>query len=276
MPAHVQGTPELVDTRARDPAAARQDSQLELALRAAGVRVREFALIHIAEPSSPAVAREALEHLEQWQLAVPVSPSAVHAVLRLRRQPWPATCAVGLIGAASREAFERALRARGEPASALQLIAASQAGADSEALWQALRAWRACWRGTRVLILRGDGGRDWLAETLRAEGACVQVVEAYRRVAPPADADRLLRLHGLLEDGAAWLLASAASVHNLCALLRAAKLEPAHALARQRALVHHPRVAQAARAAGFGRVDQVVFRAEALLQALHAGPRSPE
>ena len=260
--------PQLIVTRARDPLAPHADARADTALRAAGVQLHEFALIHIVPPADVDAARALLDRLEEWQLAVPVSPSAVQAVLGLRRRAWPASCAVGLIGAASRKAFEQALRARGEPVRGLRLICAQQPGADSEALWQALHAWRDDWRDARVLILRGDGGRDWLAGVLREQGAHVEVLEAYRRVAPPPEAARLARLRELLATGAPWQIAAAAAVDNLCELLRAAGQEPRPALAGLRALVHHERVADAARAAGFGRVDVVEFRAEALLGAL--------
>ena len=45
---------------------------------------------------------------------------------------------------------------------------------DSDALWPLLAA--RDWRGRRVLILRGDGGRDWLADTLRSSGAEVDTL----------------------------------------------------------------------------------------------------
>ena len=261
-------SPHLVVTRAREPGRDAGPSALELELGAAGVRVHEFALIHVLPPADALPALRAVQALEDFQLAVPVSPSAVQALLHLREQPWPGACAVGLIGRASREAFERGLRARGEDPGHLRLLCAQQAGADSEALWQELQALRGQWRGVQVLILRGDGGRDWLAATLQAAGAEVRVVELYRRAAPPADAARLAHLRELLGLHAAWQIGAASSLHNLCELLRAAGLEPRRELAAQRALVHHPRVAEAARLAGFGRVDVVEFRAAALLRAL--------
>ena len=264
------GTPRLITTRAVDPAVVQPQSAQDAALRAAGVQLHAFPLIHIVGPSDEAHAREALRHLQDWQLAIPVSPSAVQAALRLRDGAWPGSCAVGLIGAASREAFERGLRARG--AALPQLLCASRGGADSEALWHVLRAWHGdAWQGTRVLILRGDGGRDWLAETLRGAGAEVDVLEVYRRVAPAADPHCLRHLRELLELGAPWQIGAASALHNLCGLLRAAGLQPTRELAQRRALVQHPRVAQAAREAGFGRVDLVESGTDALLRALRDG-----
>lgn len=263
----------LVSTRAREAQPARESeaSALELELAAAGVQVHAFALIRVVAPADPQAARRVLARLQEFALAVPVSPSAVQAALRLREPAWPTSCAVGLVGQASLEAFERGLRARGEDPGRLRLVCARQAGADSEALWRELQAWRKNWSGERVLVLRGDGGRDWLAATLREAGADVQVQEIYRRAAASADPASLQRLRELLALGAAWQIGAASALHNLCALLDAAGLDARRALADQRALVHHPRVAEAARQAGFGRVEQVEFRAAALLRALRAG-----
>ena len=275
LPGRAMHALHFVATRARDPQADGEASTLERELAAAGVQVHAFALIHLLPAADPLPAQRAVRELEGFHLAVPVSPSAVQALLRLRERPWPASCAVGLIGRASREAFERGLRERGEDPRLLRLLCAQQAGADSEALWQELQALRGAWQGARVLILRGDGGRDWLAATLQAAGAQVQVVELYRRVAPPADADALERLRALLEQRAAWQIGAVSSLHNLCAMLRAAGMDPRRELAAQRALVHHPRVGEAARKAGFGRVDVVEFRAESLLRALAAAQDGP-
>ena len=154
------GRPQLITTRAVDPSAVQAQSAQDAALSAAGVQLHAYALIHIVGPSDEAHARESLRRLQDRQLAIPISPSAVQAVLRLREGAWPRSCAVGLIGAASRDAFEQGLRARGDTPP--PLLCASQGGADSEALWRVLRAWSGdAWQGMRVLILRGDGGRDW-------------------------------------------------------------------------------------------------------------------
>lgn len=64
-------------------------------------------------------------------------------------------------------------------------------GDDSEALWQlpelilALKA-----GGNRALIIRGEGGREWLAERLVEQGVEVEYLELYRRGVPdyPANA----------------------------------------------------------------------------------------
>lgn len=78
-------------------------------------------------------------------------------------------------------------------------------GDDSEALLQlpALRE-AIAQPGAKVLILRGEGGRELLAERLREQGASVDYLELYRRFLPVYETGalmqriRLERLNGLV------------------------------------------------------------------------------
>src|SRR5207253_9162201 len=124
-----------------------------------------------------------------------VSPNAAQQFFALQpsgRAGWPA----GVVAAAVGPGTSAVLREGGVPVQALVEPAAEAARFDSEALWAQLAARE--WSGRSVLVVRGDGGREWLADTLRAHGASVDFVAAYRRVAPRLDGERRQRLDAAL------------------------------------------------------------------------------
>ena len=134
---------------------------------------------------------------------------------------------------------------------------------DSEALWQQVHT--QVKPGDRVLVVRGDSlaadgksvavgdsgvGRDWLAQRLIDAGAQVDFVVAYQRGAPVwNDCERELAMTGAT-DGSVWLFSSAEALGHLQSLL------PGQDWSAARAVATHPRIAAAARAAGFGLVAQ--------------------
>ena len=91
-------------------------------------------------------------------------------------------------------------------------------------------------------------GRDWLAARLRERGAAVEFVVAYVRRAPQVRANALALLQAASTDGSVWLFSSSEAVSNLCSMA------PGLSWSGARAVATHPRIAQAARAAGFMQV----------------------
>ena len=140
-------------------------------------------------------------------------------------------------------------------------------GDDSEALL-ALPALREAVARTdaRVLILRGEGGRELLAERLREQGASVDYLELYRRFLPAYDPGVLMqriqleRLNGLVVSSGQGFL-------HLQALAGSDWPQ----VARLPLLVPSPRVYEMARAAGAEKVvDCRGASAAALLVALRS------
>ena len=118
--------------------------------------------------------------------------------------------------------------------------------------------------GRRVLIFRGDGGRDLLADTLRSYGAVVEFVPCYRRFRPSLDATPLIAAarEGRLD---ALLLTSSEGVGNLTAMLG----EEGVALLRAvPVFASHPRIAARARTAGFRSVVETEAGDRGLMRAL--------
>jgi uroporphyrinogen-III synthase len=194
-------------------------------IAAAGGEPVLYPAIEIRDAEDAAPARALLARLEQFELAVFVSPSAVRKAFELLGRDWPA----GVRAAAVGEGTRRALQARG-----LRDVIAPRGEADSEALL-ALPEMAA---PRRVAILRGAGGRELLAATLAARGAHVESAACYRRVRPetPPPAGRL---HAICVN-------SSEALENLAALLGAERLAGAPLF------VAHARIAQRARALGLG------------------------
>jgi uroporphyrinogen-III synthase len=102
-------------------------------------------------------------------------------------------------------------------------------------------------RGKRIVIFRGEGGRDHLADALRARGAHVDCVDCYRRARPESGAGGLEE--ALLEGRAhALTITSSEGLDNLCAVLGGRALEVLKTIP---AFVPHPRIEAHARTLGF-------------------------
>lgn len=151
-------------------------------LQAAGARPIAFPAIEIAPPQDAARLQQTLNRLSEFDWLIFISPTAVSRFfLVLDEQTLPNALRIAAVG----EGTARALQGRG-----IDGVVHPEGRADSEAL-SALPAMQAV-SEQRVLIVRGEGGREWLAETLRARGALVEYAECYRRQRPTADAAQLL------------------------------------------------------------------------------------
>lgn len=226
---------------------ATQAAEWAARLGKAGIDAVALPLICIAPAADAAAVRAAWAGLSTMQLVVFVSPNAAEQFMGLRPHggAWPAAVRAGSTGPGTSQMLLRC----GVPAEQVVEPAADAAQFDSEALWARLRDLD--WQGRRVLIVRGDGGREWLADTLRARGADVASLAAYRRSAPQLDAtgQALLRAAMTRPDAHLWFFSSSEAIDHLAALTGSqANWAPA------RALVTHPRIAERARALGFGRV----------------------
>ncbi len=74
----------------------------------------------------------------------------------------------------------------------------------------------------RILIVRGDGGREWLADALGEAGAKVEKVAAYRRIVPEPSMRDWERIRPLLARRCARVAVDDGSegVRNLDELVR--------------------------------------------------------
>ncbi|MGE5386728.1 MAG: uroporphyrinogen-III synthase [Betaproteobacteria bacterium] len=218
----------------------RQAESLAHLIEAAGGTPLLAPLLEIAPPDDAAPLRQAAERLNDFALAVFISPNAVDYSLPaiLAHGPWPA----GVRPAAVGQGTVRALAARG-----IEHCIAPTERFDSEALLElpALSAAEVC--GRRVVIFRGDGGRELLAETLRSRGAEVEAVTCYRRFAPPGGFDALIAAcrEGRLD---ALTISSSEGLHYLMDGLDDAARRLLTPIA---VFVPHARILETARSLGF-------------------------
>jgi len=218
-------------------------------LRAAGVDAVALPLIAIGPLEDPAPLEAAWRRLSGYDALMFVSAAAAEHFFRGIDVPLPASLRLWATGPGT----VRGLQAAGVAPAAIDAPPADAAQFDSEHLWA--RVADQVRAGFRVLIVRGGDaagqatGRDWLAREIAAQGGACDAVAAYRRLPPPfGAAERRLAAEGA-SGAAAWLFSSSEAIANLCRLM------PATGWQQARALVTHERIAEAARAAGFGRVQ---------------------
>jgi uroporphyrinogen-III synthase len=219
-----------------------------------GHEVFSLPLIAIAPAPDSEPLRLAWQQLDQYQALMFVSGNAVAQFCAAQTPPSLASWsqrAPHTRAWATGPGTRKALLKAGVTAS--QIDAPETGQFDSEALWQQVRSQTR--PGAKVLIVRGSDaraaagpgvGRDWLAQTLQGAGVPVEFVVAYERRLPscsPAQHEQLCRA---ASDGSVWLFSSSEAIANL------QLLAPDLSWQQARAVATHPRIAQAARAAGFG------------------------
>lgn len=236
-----------------------QAGALARAVAGLGRTAEVLPLLEIAPVDDPAPLRAALAALDGYALVAFVSPNAIDATFaHLPR--WPAQVAVAVVGEGSRAALAR--HGVAGPGYTIHSPRDS-ARSDSEQLLASMDP--AAFAGRRVLIVRGDGGRELLADALRAAGAAVETVAAYRRSTPGLTPALAARLRVLLAQPNDWIITSSEALRALAGLVAAldggdggdATVDDGpwrQRLLRQRLIVPHARIAATARDLGLRHV----------------------
>ena len=167
-------------------AGAQADSLVEQ-LQRAGVEVLEFPTIEIQPPASFAGLDEAVQKIERYDWLIFTSVNSVTPFLARLRLAGKSAAAVSSlkVGAIGPETAKR-LASAGISAS---LVPARY---QAEGLLDAVKP--ETMKAKRVLIPRAAEAREILPETLRAWGAWVDVVIAYRTACPDVDVGPLAEL----------------------------------------------------------------------------------
>lgn len=228
-----------------------------LALTEAGHEAIALPLIGVGPAPDAVAVVDAWQRLAQYDAVMFVSGNAVAHFFALKPAMTPVFSAQSTIktrafvtGPGTRTALLRE-QAEGDWIDAPNPDAGQF---DSEALWEAVK--HRVGAGYRVLIVRGaredqrgnhseGAGRDWFASQVLSAGGTVDFVAAYQRVLPQWRDDERNQVAQWASDGSVWLLSSSEAIQNLLLLA------PQQSWKQARAVASHPRIANAARNAGF-------------------------
>ncbi|MDD5577798.1 MAG: uroporphyrinogen-III synthase [Methylobacter sp.] len=149
-----------------------------------GIPIR-FPTLNIVEPDGCFTIRQTLSALDSFQCVCFMSANAVDFALKANsgKIVRSKTVRFAAIGQATAQALKRA---------GLLVDLLPEDGYNSEGLLAMPQLQHV--KGQKILIIRGEGGRDELANTLRSRGAQVEYLDVYKRVIPDIDVAPVLNL----------------------------------------------------------------------------------
>lgn len=203
MDSRLQGVPVLV-TRPR-----KQSAEWLTALQQVGAEPVVFPTLEIETLSLGPQQRDIILNLDQYQVVIVVSANAATLGLEVLSEywiQWPVCQQWMAVGPATGEAMANW---------GLDVLVMQQGGTSETLLdLQQLQSLD----GQKILILRGQGGRETLAETLTRRGAVVDYLELYHRILPSPDPTELI---GYLEQDSSIILTvtSGEGLRNLMTML---------------------------------------------------------
>ncbi|MDP1951468.1 MAG: uroporphyrinogen-III synthase [Nitrosomonas sp.] len=232
-----------------------QASNLADSIRAMGGNPVLFPVLEITDVKDLRPLLVLIERLDEFNLAIFISPNAVNRAMHLicSNRTLPQYLKIAAVGKGSADT----LRHFG-----VDNIIIPEDRYDSEALLE--RGELQQMEGKRVVIFRGNGGRELLGDTLVKRGAIVEYAECYRRGKPDIDTALLLTAWSRDELNAVTITSSE-GLHNLFDMVgklgqQLLKITPL--------FTAHERIAQLARDLGLTIVVVTPVGDEGLLQGL--------
>ena len=176
-------TPGLQGVRVLVTRPAHQAGRLIELIEQAGGEAVLFPTMEIGPPRDPAALQRIIQRLDGFDMAIFVSPNAVTRTMELigSCHNLPPRLQLACVGQGS----ARALQQLG-----CRQVIAPTTKFDSEALLALPPLQQVA--GRKIVIFRGDGGRELLGNTLQQRGAQVEYAECYRRTRPAVDSAPLV------------------------------------------------------------------------------------
>ena len=228
-------------------------------------KIISLPLLTIAPKGDDVLVGQIIATLQTADLAIFVSPNAIECTMRLLERSWQDLSSkpipIGVMGGSSMAALKNhGIGVESNPTKVI--LPQSNAQWDSEGLWTELQKLKWDWSNKKVLIFKGEGGRDWLAETLKNAGAQFDAFSVYARVPLDLNSPAWNDIHEMDFAKSLWLLTSSEAVRYL----GQAKLP----LDLATAICPHHNIADAAEQIGFGEVFACGPGDEALIAASQA------
>jgi len=188
-----------------------QSEELQALIEEAGGKALSLPLLAI-EASADAESKQRCQFISGYDWVIFISQNAVrHALSLLPSNNWTDSTAVAAVGRTT----TNALRQVGLP-----VDVHPDDSMNSEGLLEALAD--ESLSGKKILIIRGVGGREALAEGLREKKALVDYAEVYRRVCPDINSQQLAQL---IDEGIDVIsIASGETCQNLASIIKTAAI----------------------------------------------------
>lgn len=234
---------------------AHQAGDLAARIRAAGGAPILFPVLEILDTEDQRPLLDLLARLDEFDLAIFISPNAVNKTMSLIRakRTLPPKLKVAAVG----QGTTRELRNFG-----VDEVIAPTWRFDSEALLDMDDLQQV--KGKRVVVFRGDSGRELLGDELLKRGAVLEYAECYRRVKPNTDTASLLSAWANNEMNAITITSSE-GLRNLFDMVG----ESGQVWLKKTPLfVSHERIVHAASKLGLTQVILTAAGEEGLLQGL--------
>ncbi|MCU6433716.1 uroporphyrinogen-III synthase [Undibacterium sp. Jales W-56] len=252
---------------------AEQAADFAARISAMGRVVIPFPLLEIHGLDDYAELDRVLANLADFALIAFVSPNAIRAVFS-RIKSLPPQLAVAVMGQGSLAALAEFGVQANDTSNANTnkttiFYPRNPERTDSETLLDELDL--PALQSKKVLIVRGETGRELLAERLRAHGIDVTQVAAYRRAAPVFTSARRQLLTEMLESQNDWIVTSSEALQT--AMVWAQQLGHINFVAKlqhQHLIVPHVRIAETAQQLGFKSITLSGSGDEHLLVALQS------
>lgn len=156
-------------------------------LQKRGAEVINFPLLAITEPQNAALSQKQLSSIFQYDFLIFTSPNAVEKAFKKISASMISQANVAAVGKKTAEMLKHY---------GVNVAIVPEKNFNSEALL-ACRALQSV-QTANIAIIRGEGGRELLRDTLLRRGAQVDYIDVYRRICP---AENLLPLVKFQQQG---------------------------------------------------------------------------